>query len=260
MEEILASIRRIIAEGEREAQATPPAEPTSTVPEATKAPPPAAEPIASPAPEPEILVLTQMVQDDGSVVSLQAALPAAPTPSEEIGSAPVFAASEPTSGAASATEPEPDAVPPVVEQSRIEVAVENVAAGVSDALSAPSAPAVDVGFATPEISEESIYERVELSLTTTPLAEERTAVPADAPKKPEIVSEEALAASTAALSQLAQSVSRTREPAPGQSKTVDELVREAVEPMLKQWLDANLPRIVERMVREAIDRVVRRVE
>jgi cell pole-organizing protein PopZ len=30
--------------------------------------------------------------------------------------------------------------------------------------------------------------------------------------------------------------------------------------MLKQWLDANLPRLVERMVREAIDRVVRRVE
>jgi hypothetical protein len=79
-------------------------------------------------------------------------------------------------------------------------------------------------------------------------------------KKPELVSEEALAASTAALAQLAQSVTRTREPAPGSSKTVEEVVREAVEPMLKQWLDQHLPRIVERMVREAIDRVVRRVE
>ena len=83
---------------------------------------------------------------------------------------------------------------------------------------------------------------------------------AEGSKKPDLVSEKALPASTAALSQLAHSVSRTREPTPGQSKTVEELVREAVEPMLKQWLDTNLPRIVERMVREAIDRVVRRVE
>ena len=79
-------------------------------------------------------------------------------------------------------------------------------------------------------------------------------------KKPELVSEEALAASTAALAQLAQSVTRTREPAPGASKTLEEVVRESVEPLLKQWLDQHLPRIVERMVREAIDRVVRRVE
>jgi uncharacterized protein len=97
--------------------------------------------------------------------------------------------------------------------------------------------------------------------TTTPSPDiERIPVPAEGFKKPELVSEEALAASTAALSQLAQSVSRTREPTPGQSKTVEEVVREAVEPMLKTWLDTNLPRIVERMVREAIDRVVRRVE
>lgn len=257
MEEILASIRRIIAEGEREAQATPPTQPPSTEPEAPKSPPPT-DPIASPAPEPEILVLTQMVQDDGSVVSLQAASPAPPTPAEEMASAPVLAVSEPASSAAAS--PEPDVVPPVLESARVEVAVENVASASSEVLGAPSEPAIEVAFATPEIAEQSIYERLELSLTTTPLAEERIAVPAEAPKKPEIVSEEALAASTAALSQLAQSVSRTREPTPGQSKTVDDLVREAVEPMLKQWLDANLPRIVERMVREAIDRVVRRVE
>jgi cell pole-organizing protein PopZ len=79
-------------------------------------------------------------------------------------------------------------------------------------------------------------------------------------KKPELVSEETVAASTAALAQLAQTVGRTKEASAGPSQTVDELVRGAVEPMLKQWLDANLSRIVERMVREAIEKVVRRVE
>jgi hypothetical protein len=78
-------------------------------------------------------------------------------------------------------------------------------------------------------------------------------------KKPDLVSEATLEASTAALTQLAQSVGRTRETS-GSSRTVEDVVREAVEPMLKQWLDANLSRIVERMVREAIERVVRRVE
>jgi cell pole-organizing protein PopZ len=99
-----------------------------------------------------------------------------------------------------------------------------------------------------------------LQTTPPPTHEERIPVSSEGYKKPELVSEEALAASTAALAQLAQSVTRTREPTPGQSRTVEEVVREAIEPMLKQWLDQHLPRIVERMVREAIDRVVRRVE
>jgi cell pole-organizing protein PopZ len=96
--------------------------------------------------------------------------------------------------------------------------------------------------------------------TPPPTDKERIAVSSEGLKRPELVSEEALAASTAALAQLAQSVTRTREPAPGASKTLEEVVRESVEPLLKQWLDQHLARIVERMVREAIDRVVRRVE
>ena len=98
-----------------------------------------------------------------------------------------------------------------------------------------------------------------LSPTSPPKDEERSRVIRRI-EETELVSEEALAASTAALAQLAQSVTRTREPAPGAAKTLEEVVRESVEPLLKQWLDQHLPRIVERMVREAIDRVVRRVE
>jgi hypothetical protein len=45
---------------------------------------------------------------------------------------------------------------------------------------------------------------------------------------------------------------------PSGSVTVEELVREAVRPMLRQWLDANLPPLVEKAVREAVERLAKR--
>ena len=41
------------------------------------------------------------------------------------------------------------------------------------------------------------------------------------------------------------------------AELADELVRETLRPMLKQWLDENLPAIVERLVRAEIQRVAR---
>ncbi len=41
------------------------------------------------------------------------------------------------------------------------------------------------------------------------------------------------------------------------AKTLDDLVREMLRPMLKAWLEANLPTVVERMVRQEIERVSR---
>ena len=35
--------------------------------------------------------------------------------------------------------------------------------------------------------------------------------------------------------------------------TLDDVVREALRPMLKSWLDENLPRVVERMVQAEVD-------
>jgi hypothetical protein len=40
--------------------------------------------------------------------------------------------------------------------------------------------------------------------------------------------------------------------------TIEDLVREEVRPLLKQWLDAYLPPLVERLVRAEIERVVAR--
>jgi len=77
-----------------------------------------------------------------------------------------------------------------------------------------------------------------------------------------LVSEEAAAASIAALSQLHQLGGRDEQSnlsmGNGQ-RTIEELVREMLRPLLKEWLDGNLPRLVERVVREEVDRMVRDV-
>ncbi len=41
--------------------------------------------------------------------------------------------------------------------------------------------------------------------------------------------------------------------------TIEDLVREELRPLLKAWLDENLPPLVERLVRAEIERVVGRV-
>ena len=41
------------------------------------------------------------------------------------------------------------------------------------------------------------------------------------------------------------------------ARTLEDLVREMLRPMLKTWLDDNLPGMVERLVRAEIERVSR---
>lgn len=42
------------------------------------------------------------------------------------------------------------------------------------------------------------------------------------------------------------------------ARTIEDIVRELLRPMLKSWLDENLPGMVERMVRAEIERIARR--
>ncbi|MFL5205756.1 MAG: DUF2497 domain-containing protein, partial [Microvirga sp.] len=44
---------------------------------------------------------------------------------------------------------------------------------------------------------------------------------------------------------------------PSQPQTVDDLMKEMLRPMLKAWLNDNLPSLVERLVRDEIERVTR---
>jgi len=79
-----------------------------------------------------------------------------------------------------------------------------------------------------------------------------------------LVSDAAAAASLAALSQIHQLGGRKELPmsdiplGTGQ-RTIEELVRDMLRPLLKEWLDSNLPSLVERVVRDEVDRLVRDV-
>jgi len=73
---------------------------------------------------------------------------------------------------------------------------------------------------------------------------------------PEAEEEELLSpASTAAVSSAFNSLATTV--IGHNSRTLEDLVKEMMRPMLRQWLDENLPAIVERLVRSEIERVSR---
>ena len=67
-----------------------------------------------------------------------------------------------------------------------------------------------------------------------------------------IVSAATAAAGASSFSQLSRSVRSGR---PG--ITVEQLAEELMRPMLRQWLDENLPGMVERLVRREIERMAR---
>jgi hypothetical protein len=68
----------------------------------------------------------------------------------------------------------------------------------------------------------------------------------------ELVSSQAEAASRTALDALSRMVVK---PEVHGADTLEGLVREMLKPMLKDWLDANLPAIVERVVAQEVARI-----
>ena len=87
---------------------------------------------------------------------------------------------------------------------------------------------------------------------------ERTLAPPSSRQPPEVIpasghgllSSEATAAIGSSINALTETVKK-HEP------TLEELVRETLRPMLKSWLDDNLPGVVERKVQVEIERVIR---
>jgi cell pole-organizing protein PopZ len=73
------------------------------------------------------------------------------------------------------------------------------------------------------------------------------------PEQPSILSNDASQAVNAAFSRLAENMlARTTS-----ERSLEDMVREMLRVMLKQWLDENLPTLVEKLVREEIERVAR---
>lgn len=184
MEEILASIRRIIAEDGETPPPAPAAKPATPEPPA-KEPPPAAS--ANGAGD-EILDLTEIVEPEPAPEPK----PAPPPPPEP----PVVRAPEPPPPPRMPEpEPEPEPEPP----------------------------------------------------------------PSRLQGNDRLVSEATAAASVAALSQLTSLNDRLDEDVAigAGHRTLESLVQGMLKPLLRDWLDAHLPTLVERLVREEIARMVR---
>ncbi len=196
MEEILASIRRIISEDGTDAKEEAPAAKAAPAPVPQPAPAPASIG-ADPDEDEDELVLTDMVVGDSNVVEL-------------------------------VDEPEPPAA--IAEP--------------------PPAPV------------QAVLPPVELS---PPVKAAPPAAPVKAEPEPmdtELVSPVVAAASASVMAEL---VGRRALPAidtghEGDGLLVETLVRRAVEPLLKEWLDLHLQEIVERLVRREVERIARRAE
>ena len=74
-----------------------------------------------------------------------------------------------------------------------------------------------------------------------------------------LVGESAAASAASAFAGLASSLKKSEpmEPDTPTGPTLDELARSLLRPMLKEWLDANLPGIVEAQVRKEVERIAR---
>ncbi len=228
MEEILASIRRIIADDEAKpadkpaaaaptaAAPPPPSRPVmkDIAPSAPQAAAPKAAPAPKPAPPPPPAAAASNNQDD--IDAMLASLDAA-TPEADIRPAQ--------------PEPEPD-----VFELTDEMALPEPAPAPAAATFSKVEPQDDIEFTEAKAARrQAAYE---------PPFESA------APARP-ILSHSTVSAVESAFNSLANTVLSNN------ARTLEDLVKEMLRPMLKSWLDDNLPGLVERIVKAEIERVSR---
>jgi uncharacterized protein len=104
----------------------------------------------------------------------------------------------------------------------------------------------------PAVSEPEAEDSIETPVAAAPEPSRPTPVPNAAG----IVSDDAAFASRQALAALSALVVR---PEQGADNTLEGLVRDMLKPMLKEWLDAQLPELVESMVAREIARITGKI-
>jgi cell pole-organizing protein PopZ len=135
---------------------------------------------------------------------------------------------------------------------------------VAAAQPAPAAKGEEILELTEVVQEEhAAPDPPELAPVAAAPEPERPPVPADDPDR--LVSDAAAAASLAALAQVHQLGPRNDQrmsdiPMGEGQRTIEDMVREMLRPLLKEWLDSNLPHLVERVVQEEVSRLVRDVQ
>jgi uncharacterized protein len=235
MEEILASVRRIIADDEGK----PPAAEKAAAPEPLKAEKPAA-----PAPKPAMKDIPP---------SKVAAAPAKPAP------------------------PPPAPPPPAVAESNNQDDIDALLAGLDETTAAPEVRAAqpeptpepevleltdDMAVAPPtpapapaaasfrKVDPQDDIEFIESGRLNQKAASFASSFESGTPKQP-ILAPSTVNAVESAFNALANTVLSNN------ARTLEDLVKEMLRPMLKSWLDDNLPALVERIVKAEIERVSR---
>jgi uncharacterized protein len=243
MEEILASIRRIIADDE----AIPAGAEKASSATAAKLEKPAAVAPAVKAP-----VMTNIPPS---------AIPAAQAAAAKAPPAPAKPAPPPVA-------PPPAAAAPVSNsQDDIDAMLAGLDEATSEAEIRPAAPEVEVFELTDEMAvpepPQPAFHKVEpqddLEFTETAAARAVHRRPAfepppfesSAPPAQQILSRSTVSAVESAFNSLANTVLSNN------ARTLEDLVKEMLRPMLKSWLDDNLPGLVERIVKAEIERVSR---
>jgi cell pole-organizing protein PopZ len=235
MEEILASIRRIIADDE----AKPP------IAEKAAGSAASAKPEKSGAAAPAAKAPAMNDIAPSAIAASQAAAPKAP---------PVAAAA-PAAPAASHSQDDIDAMLAGLDDATSEAEIRPPQADgevfeLTDEMALPDAPPSSFHKIDPE-------DDIEFTETAAARAVHRQPAfepppfesPAAAP--PQILSRSTVSAVESAFNTLAHTVLSNN------ARTLEDLVREMLRPMLKSWLDDNLPGLVERIVKAEIERVSR---
>ena len=131
----------------------------------------------------------------------------------------------------------------------------------------PAAPAADVLELTEMVAEDDkVPEPPPSQAETAPKSEAVPPAPPQEQADETLISSQTAAAAANALSGLA-AADRLREPEQRNSlalgngaATLEDLVRAELRPILKAWLDENLPGIVERLVQKEIQLITRRID
>ena len=247
MEEILASIRRIIADDEAKPAAAdkPASPPTPASPPAPAKPePPAAAPAAK-AP-----VMKDIPPSAIAAAAKPAAAPKAapPPPVPE----PVVSNSQDDIDAMlaslDASTPEADIRPPQPDGEVFELTDEMA---LPDPAPPPAAPPASSFHKIDPQDDIEFTESAAARALRPPAYEPPPFESAAAPAPQHILSRSTVSAVESAFNSLANTVLSNN------ARTLEDLVKEMLRPMLKSWLDDNLPGLVERIVKAEIERVSR---
>jgi cell pole-organizing protein PopZ len=253
MEEILASIRRIIADDE----AKPPGadKPVAAAPMPSPAPPPKSEKPAPPAPSPPPKP-PAMGDIPPSRIAPAPAAAAKPAPS-----APPPPAPPAPPPAASNSQDDIDALLNGLDETTTEEEVrapqpDGEVLELTDEMAmeaAPLPPQPSFQKVVPEDDLEFAESAASKSMQRPPAYDPPPLFEASAPPPTPtpILSATTVSAVESAFSTLAHTVLSNN------ARTLEDLVKEMLRPMLKSWLDDNLPGLVERIVKAEIERVSR---